>query len=155
MDRQILRRCAAQIAVHAVRFDLFGHCARNRPEVLENFGAVRRAEGRERQAAVAVDDGGESLPQLGFSEARAENGSVRVAVNIQKAWRDTFSAHVETAPRFQPAAIADRGNFSVLYGKVRRNARCAASVDQRSSAKNRIKHDNRFLSFSLHGALHQ
>ena len=100
---------------------------------------MRRAEGRKRQAAVAVEDGRQALPQLGMAEAFAEHLRVAVAVNVQKSRRDAEAGHVQRLRR-RAKVVPDRGNSSAGNGEVGRDALAAAAVEKQAAFQDQIKH---------------
>ena len=62
-----------------------GHFSHDGAQIVQHRPAVGAIHRRERQSAVAVDEGGQALGQLRLAEARGEQRRVRVAVQVDEA----------------------------------------------------------------------
>ena len=81
-------------------------------------GSVRPGERRERHPAVAADERGQTLRQLGTSKIGAEQRRVGVAVDVQKAGRQRAALRVKNVRGIDVGQTTDRGNGSVLDANV-------------------------------------
>ena len=126
MDGQ--RKLPHRRAVGRHRFCRHAARADDRAEVLQNPGAVGRAEGRGRHAAVAVDDGGQALAQLQLAEAGAKHGQISVAVDIQKARGYGAAGRVDLARGPGRDVGRHGGDASVFDGNIRKKGRRAGAI---------------------------
>ena len=82
--------CGAQIGRKAGKIGILRQRAGDGRQIRLDFFLVCTGAGCDRQAAVAVDNGGQALPQLKFAEMRTEERRVGMAVNVDKAGRDVL-----------------------------------------------------------------
>ena len=129
---------SAQVACHTVGTDVRQHFAGNGAEIRQDFRPVCIAKGRRGQAAVAVDDGRQTLGQLQVAEMRPEHRRVGMAVDVDKAGRHQSARCVNGAPRGGSGQHTDGGNFAALYRHIGAARRAAGAVDDHTAAYQQI-----------------
>ena len=100
---------------------------------------------------MAVDDGGQPLPQLRTAEAGAEDGGIAVAVDVQKARRDVPPGRVQRLRGL--AAGPDSRDLPAADADIRPERRGAAPVDDRAPANDPIQHEYLLLNIFHHSIL--
>ena len=90
-------------------------------------------------AAVAVHDRGQALTELAFPKTGAEDGGVRVTVDVEEAGRDAESRRIDRPGGACAGQIAASGDDAVLNGKVAGNGGRAGAVDQKTAANQNVE----------------
>ena len=103
-------------------------------------GSVRPRERRERHSAVAADERGQTLRQLGTSKIGAEQRRVGVAVDVQKAGRQRAALRVKNVRGIGVGQTTDRGNGSVLDANVGGKSVRAGAVEHLRAANEPVQH---------------
>ena len=98
-------------------------------EVAPDLLPVLPRQGRRREAAVPVHDGGEPLAQLPVPEVRGEDGQVGVAVDVQEARRQRPAPGVDALPRRRLPQVPDGGDLPAEDAHIGGNRRPPAAVD--------------------------
>ena len=102
---------------------------------------VRTVDRRCRQAAVAADDGGQSLLEFQLSEIRPKHRAVSMAVDINKS-RGHHAARRINDPLCRPQIFSDGGDFSVPDCQIGGERLPAASIYQAAVSYHQIVHAN-------------
>ena len=101
---------------------------------------MRPGERRERHPAVAADERGQTLRQLGTSKIGAEQRRVGVAVDVQKAGRQRAALRVKNVRGIDVGQTTDRGNGSVLDANVGGKSVRAGAVEHLRTANEPVQH---------------
>ena len=128
-----------EIAVHRRRLDMGRDTAGDGAHVAQDLRLVRRADRRQGEAAVAVDDRRQSLVQLQLAKIRAEYRRIGVPVDINEARRH-HKARRRNDPRRRGVDPPDGGNLPALNGDISGKARLPAAVEQHAIFNQIIKH---------------
>ena len=97
------------------------------------------------QAAVAVDDGGESLPQLQLPEARPEGRGIGVAVDVDKARGHPPAPGVDDPGGLGLGQRLHRGDFAAGHRHVGPTGGTACAVVHGAAPDDEIKHGISFF----------
>src|SRR5262249_49115907 len=88
-------------------------------------------QGRESQAAVREDLGGDALHHLWLMSWPRQKGHVRVGVDVADARRHHLARGVDLPARLRRREAADAGDLSLLDSQVTPEARLACAIDDR------------------------
>ena len=102
--------------------------ARNGGQILQQGLPVSAADRGQGQAAVAVQDRGQALGQLGAAEVREEDGAVGVAVDVDEARSQIPSRGVDDMGGGGVSQLPHSGNDTALNSHIRRKGRGAGAV---------------------------
>ena len=108
------------------------------------MGAAQR---RQRQPAVAADDGGQPLAQFQRTETGAEQRRVGVAVDVDKAGGHQLARSVDDAAGFGLSQLSHGGNASALHSHIGPDGGRTRSVQDHSVLDQQGIHDNAFCLF--------
>ena len=132
--------CGAQIGCEAGKIGILRQRAGDRRQIRLDLFFVCTGAWCDGQAAVAVDDRGQALPQFELAEVRAEERCVGMAMDIDEARRDVLPCRVDHRSGGSILEIADSGDFSVRDGNVGAHGGRAGTVDELSILNQIIKH---------------
>ena len=145
IQRQRLFFERRQVLPHALRAHRLRQRAGHRIKIVQDLRAVCLAARRDRQPAVSVYDRRQPLSQLRAPKARAKRCRVGVTVDVEKAGRQAAALRVDALRGSLAVQPPERGDLSVFDAEAARNARPAASVDQKRIFNSIVQHS--FASF--------
>ena len=96
---------------------------------------TRIGDGREGEAALARDLGGDALADLAVGAPVREEHGVGMGMDVDEAGRHRRSRHVDAARGLDPREVADRGDLAAGDADVGEERGRAGAVDDAASAQ--------------------
>ena len=111
-------RLAGKVVRQRICGDIVFHFTADGLQVGGDLRPPAAAEGRGGQAAVAVYNGGQPLPQLQLAEARPKGRQICMAVDVDEPRRHQLAGGADHTPRVGVGQVAHLRDFSVFHRHV-------------------------------------